>query len=258
MLPRFAGAIVFAALLFSGCDSAPGLPDTPGRAPVVSGLAVTPDALVRNAFENGQIDGDTARIPVTISASALDPDGEIAEVQAVVLAPTSSLRPLVVVPMALSGAHYRASFTLPLPLGEVGVYAVVVVARDEAGQTGQVLGSLTYSQVNNPPVVESVAATPNPLTAGDLLTLTAHVSDPEGLANVLRVEVEAPSGDTFRLFDDGESFGDETANDGIFTAAFALLVGEETPLPADLTFVFRATDRGGLESAPVSLVVTVQ
>ncbi len=256
MLFRSTGALVAAVLLLSACDSAPGLPDSAGRAPVVSDLTVTPDALVRDAFDAGQIDGDTARIPLTVTARALDPDGEIAQVEAVVLAPSSVLRPLKTVPLTRAGGLFRATFTLPLPLAEVGVYAVVVVARDDQGQTGQVLGRFSYLDQGQPPVIEAVAATPDPFpAAGGLLTLTARVSDPEGLANILRVETQAPTGDTFRLFDDGQSFGDRTAGDGVFTAQFAIPAGATA---ADLTFVFRATDRSGLAAEPVTLVVNVQ
>lgn len=255
MLSRFGVVLVLGTLLFSACDSAPGLPEPAGRAPLVTDLTVTPDALRRDAISAEWVDGDTARVPMTVSARASDPDGEIEQVQVVVLSTTNTLRPLTAAPMTREGDRYTASFTLPLPLLQPGLYAIVVVARDGAGQTGQVLGRLAYTRVNNPPVVESVAYSPDPFpVGGGLLTLTARVTDPQGLEDLVRVAATSPGG-TFRLFDDGRSFGDLVAGDSVFTAQFAIPAGATSE---DLTFDVQATDRAGLESETVRLVVTVQ
>ncbi len=255
---RLSSVLALSVLWLAACDQAPGIPEVSGRAPLVSDLTITPDALTRDAIAEGQISGGIASVPITITARAVDPDGEVADVQVVVARPVGGLTPLVTAPMALeSGTQYAARFTLPLPLGETGTYAVLVVARDQAGVVGQVLGRFTYFEQGGPPVIENVVATPNPFpVTGGTLTLTATVSDPEGLANVLRVEVQAPNGDTFRLFDDGRSFGDQVADDGVFTASFSVEAGAFSA--GEQTFVFRATDRSEQQSALVSLVVTVQ
>ncbi len=256
MLLRSAVVLALFALALAACDSAPGIPDPPGRAPLLDGLTVTPDALERAALGADQIDGDTARVPVTIEVDVAGDD--VTDVQALVTRAKPGLRLLATVPLApLGGTRYGVTFTLPLPIDEPGTYTVVVNARDASGAIGQVLGRVTYTAPNDPPVVERVAASPNPFPAtGGTLTLTATVSDPQGLEDVLRVEVETPDGQAFRLFDDGESFGDQTANDGIFTASFALAVDAGTT--GDIDFVFRAIDRAGLRSGDVTLTLTVQ
>lgn len=251
----FAGWPLVGALLLAACDAAPGLPDAPGRAPLVTGLTITPDEVLRNTLPAEQIDGDTARVPVTFSVTATDPDDAISGVQAVVLSPTNSLRPVAVVPLVAEGSHYQATAPVAFPLDGTGVYAVVVIARDSRGQAGQVLGRLTYTRINNAPVVEGVAGAPTPFpAAGGLFTLTARVSDPEGLEDVVRVAATSPGG-TFRLFDDGKSFGDEAAGDGVFTARFEIPAGATS---SDLTFSVQATDRAGAVSNTVALVVPVQ
>jgi hypothetical protein len=84
--------------------------------------------------------------------------------------------------------------------------------------------------------------------------LIAVVSDPDGLGNIQDVFVTTPNGNSLKMFDDGESLGDDVANDGRYTASFDV----PTATPGTFTFSFKAVDRSGLESEVVIKEIIVQ
>ncbi|HYE59168.1 MAG TPA: hypothetical protein VD948_11710 [Rhodothermales bacterium] len=248
----------------AACDAAPGREDVSSRVPIVSALSITPNDVLFENLPAAQVVRDSVTVPIRVEADVTDPEGALRDVVMAVRRLDGALAPLVSRPMtAVGNGRYRAEVTLRLPINAGrGTYAVVVYATDETGELGEAQGRFAYNKRGNAPVVTQVSATPNPFTnptgsAARTLTLTAVVTDTEGLSDVLRVEAIAPDSTAFRLYDDGKTSGDPTAGDGRFTAAF--LVTSANPLPTGpLTFRLRATDRNNLRSADVPLTVTVQ
>jgi hypothetical protein len=260
---RFGFTLGLAAVL-AACDAAPGREATGSRVPLVSALVVAPGEVVFEDLPAAQVSRDSVTIPLRVEATVRDPEGALREVVMAVRRLDGGLKPLVSRPMtSLGGDRYRADATLRLPVKTGrGTYSVVVYATDETDELGEAQGRLIYRTRGVAPVVVRGEASPNPFvnptgTQGRTLTLTAVVTDADGLDDVQRVEAIAPNGTPFRMYDDGRTSGDPTAGDGRFTAAF--LVTAAAPLPVGtLTFTLRATDRNNLRSADVPLSVTVQ
>ena len=97
------------------------------------------------------------------------------------------------------------------------------------------------------------------------LAFVAVVSDPDGLANVQKVEFWNVNTPTQRLLlcDDGggqpcgssPDSGDETAGDGRYTLTVFVA---STNNPGVNTFAFQATDRAGLTSNVIEKEITVE
>ena len=249
----FRTACALAALVFFvGCDSSTdGQPLDP-RPPEVSGFSFSPTS----ADFDDVLDGDSATVTLDLRVQAAD-DGAVDQVRYSVVwqfAPANT-RP------AASGTlepqadgSYAATATLRLGRDERGRYTVLVYAVDDDGLLGnEARGIFSLEGVGlGPPVVEAVDG-PAEFTPPGTLRFVATVSDPDGLGDVARVELSAPAGGVFQLFDDGRSFGDQEAGDGRYTASFD--VPDAAPGPQ--TFVFRAFDRDGLASADVPFTVTI-
>ncbi len=261
---RFGAGAVLAATLFAACDTAPEAGPTITRDPLVTGLVVAPGEVVYEDLPAAQVVRDSVTIPLHVEADVQDPENALQDVVMSVRTLSGALTPLVTRPMTLvSGTRYRADATLRLPVkAGRGTYTVAVYATDRSGALGEALGRLVYRTRGVAPVVVRGEASPSPFVnpgagVARTLTLTAVVTDADGLDDVLRVEAILPDGSAFRMYDDGKTSGDPTAGDGRFTAAF--LVTSANPLPTgDLTFVLRATDKNNLRSTDVPLTVTVQ
>lgn len=251
-------ALVVFCLGLAACDSAPGIRPVGQRAPVLSGFGLTPTDVSSDGLPAGwTMEDGTATGPITVSANASDPDGNVAGVFYVVQSPYDNTQPLAQGPLeATGGAGYAATFPVSIPAGAVGNYTVLVYAVDDDGLlSGETRGLLRFGGTGQPPVIDAVEADPNPLTPPATLRLIATASDPDGLENISAVRVTTPNGQTFSLFDDGASQGDAVADDGRFTAAFDVPAGVA---PGTQTFSFQAFDRSGLSSEVVTLDVTVQ
>ena len=256
-------AAVLTAVIAS-CDAAPGREDVSSRVPLVSALAIVPGSVLFEDLPAAQISRDSVTVPLRVEADVTDPEGALRDVVMAVRRLDGTLTPLVSRPMTrVSGNRYRADATLRLPINAGrGTYSVAVYATDATGELGEGQGRFQYNKRGTAPVVTQTIATPSPFVnpaAGQArtLTLTAVVTDADGLDDVLRVEAIAPDSTAFRLFDDGKTSGDPTAKDGRFTAAF--LITTANPLPkGPLTFTLYATDRNNLRSIAVPLTVTVQ
>jgi len=162
---------------------------------------------------------------------------------------------------AAEDGRYVASVPLQFGRGQRGLYTVLVYAVDDDGLlSNQVRGLFELAGVGlGPPVIDAIDA-PTEFQQPGRLQLIAEVSDPDGLEDIARVEVVFPEpfAATFELADDGRSAGDETADDGRYTATFEgvqLPADFETPYALDL--VFRAFDRDGLASDDVSFTITI-
>lgn len=238
-------------LSLAACDSAPGPADLNPRPPVLSDFSFGPEVVNPGQLPEGwQATDDGVSGPVTVRVTASDPDGTVDEVRYVVQSPTDPTQPLALGLLdAAGGARYEASFTLELPPGAVGNYTVLVFAiDDDRVQSGEVRGLLRFSASGAPPVIENVEADPEVVRPPTTLTLIVTVSDPDGLDNISRVEGTTPNGQTFSLFDDGQSLGDEEAGDGRYTARFEV----PSASPGTQTFSFQAFDRSGLASEVVT------
>lgn len=245
------------AVGLTGCDSAPG-PDGPeGTPPVISGFSHSPDFVDLATLPPEQLTDTTIVVPFSVGVTATDADGDLASVVFVVQSLLSGEQPVLVGLLTGSGATYSGGGTLVVPAGTIANYSVLVYASDEEGlisNRARGLVRFTSSEAGGPPVVESVITDPEVIRPPITFRLIATVSDPDGLANILRVQGTAPNGSEFSLLDDGESFGDDVAGDGRFTARF------DVPSASPGTQVFRiqAFDRGGLASEVFEKEVTIE
>ena len=254
---RLLVALCLAAAL-AACDDTPGISDT-GRPPALSDFQVSPDTFVYEGAD------PTVSIPISISA-AVDEGGGGTTVRYVVRAQNGNeaLADGTLEP----GDRYTASTAIEVARGAVGNYVVSAIAAGAGGIGNEVTALVRYTAPDlGPPVITSATADPNPVASPGSFTVSAAVQDPDGLANIARVELES-GGAEFRLCDDGgvgvcgfggtdlaAPSGDGTAGDGTFSRRFQVPAGQE---PGDLGFVVRAFDRAGLASDPVLIIVSVQ
>lgn len=245
-------------LALAACDTAPGPQPLDARPPVVSDFAFSPDSVF---FDDVVVEGDSAAVELSISARVEDSDGGTIDRVAYVV--DGQFEGTIASGTMEVGEDGRYAATVPLLLGrgQRGRYTVLVYAVDDDGLlSNQVRGLFELAGVGlGPPVIDAIDA-PTEFQQPGTLQLIAEVSDPDGLDDVARVEVEfpAPFTATFELSDDGQSAGDETADDGRYTATFEgvqLPPEVETPYALDLTF--RAFDRDGLASEDVLFTITI-
>ena len=245
-------------LTLAACDTAPGPQPLDARPPVVSEFAFSPDSVF---FDDVVTGGDSAAIDLVISARIEDPDGGSIDRVAYVVEgqfegtiANGSLE-------ADEDGRYAATVPLLLGRGQRGRYTVLVYAVDDDGLlSNQVRGLFELAGMGlGPPVIDAIDA-PVEFQQPGTLQLIAEVSDPDGLEDIARVEVDfpAPFAATFELADDGQSAGDETADDGRYTATFeGVQLPSDFETPYDLALTFRAFDRDGLASEDVLFTITI-
>jgi hypothetical protein len=242
----------------AGCDSAPGPRPLDARPPVVSDLAFSPDSVY---FDDIVGADDLAAFDLALSVDAADPDGgAIDRVAYVVQGQFEG----TIASGALEddgGGRYAATVPLQLGRGQRGRYTVLVYAVDDDGLlSNEVRGLFELTGLGlGPPVIDAIDA-PSEFQQPGTLQLIAAVSDPDGLEDVARVEVAfpAPFSSTFQLFDDGTTAGDETADDGRYTATFeGVQLPPEFEVPYELDLTFRAFDRDGFASDDVLFTLTI-
>ncbi len=265
-----AAALAGFLCLLAACDTAPG-PEAPGlRPPALSDFSFSPQNVVLEQWPAELIDGDNVLVPLELRVTVRDPDSAIDEVQFVVQSSLSSFEPVATGMLRTAGGdQYAAAETITLPRGAIGAYTIIVFAVDEDRKLGgEVRGTLNYFATGQPPVVEEVDAPetvtrPAPGEAPVVFQYVALVSDPDGLENVAKVEVEIENVGTLRLCDDGSEgacnagfpdSGDATAGDGRFTLTLQV---DSNNQPATLRLRFKATDRTGLDSAIVERTFTI-
>lgn len=148
-----------------------------------------------------------------------------------------------------------------------GLYRVTVQAFDLNGYSSEILSGTALAEKNSPPEIYLLEA-PTSFEKGDTLKFRVRVSDPQGYDDIVSVTyfIKAPDGHiqsdpTWYMYDDGESYGDEHAKDGIFT------VHQPTVLESDIqgmyTFYFVAKDLCGemsdtLEVSAIKPGVTIK
>ncbi len=247
------------ALLFFGCDAAPGTADLNAAPPRVFDLEFSPDSLNLANLDPAQVSGDSVTVDISVGVFATDIDGDLASVSYTLLPPLLTDEPIASGTLQrTSGDQFATTARVSLPIGQTGNYVLTVYAADEQGQlSNQVRGTVELAAsvgFGSAPVIEEVFVTPNPLNPPATLVVQARVSDAEGLANILGVEVNIRDV-LFRMSDDGESLGDPVAGDGVFTASFTVSAG--TPAGTE-PIVVQAFDRNGNESDVVVTDLTIQ
>ena len=259
----------FLVLAVIGCDNAPGVQDPLAAPPVVSDLDYTPRAVQVDNLPASAISGDNVLVTIDISARAVDADGDVDRVAFVIQSPVGATEPIAEGELlAGAGSRFSTRAEVTFPKALTGPYVLIVYASDKRGYLGNELrGTIELTATGNPPVIEEIIAPdriqrPAVGEPAATMQLIAVVSDPDGLANVARVEVRFDGGSPLLLCDDGgqsqcnPGFGsaDATAGDGRFT--LTLQVNENnTPGPRTLEFI--ATDRSGLQSEAVTRVLTI-
>ena len=243
----------------AGCDDTPGVTDPFGAPPAVASFSLTPDSFTASGTDA------TVDVPLSIRVGLVGGEGQVT-VRALVrdLDGDEVVAEESVTQAAASPGEAVLTPTLTLPRGAIGDYEVTLTTEDASGRAGDRASALFRFSADSlgPPVVASTNADPmvitRPSSGSATLTLSAAVTDPDGLPNVARVELREPAsvgGTTlFRLRDDGTG-GDATADDGTYAVRLALSGAVE---PGEYGFEIVATDRFGDESAPTAVTFTVQ
>ena len=112
-----------------GCDQV-SRPEA-ARPPSVSALAVTPDSVNAADVPPEQVQDSVARVPLTIGATATDPDGTVERV-VFTIEPSSSPRGTVSGTLQPeTGNRYRRAVALGVPVFLDEVYTIRVFAVDD-------------------------------------------------------------------------------------------------------------------------------
>jgi hypothetical protein len=258
LLARCLGLLACAVL--AACDDAPGPPALLPEPPQILDLEVSP----LNFNYTGT--DPTVTIPLTLSAAVDEGDGGVT-VRFVVRRQFEG-GALAEGTLAPSGDRYTATASFEVERGDVGLYVVTAVAVGEGGVGNEATALVRYTAADlGRPVVAGASATPNPVPRGESFTITAEVTDPDGLANIARVVLEN-GGAEFQLCDDGNSgvcgfggtdfpspSGDAKPGDGRFSRRFSTSEDQE---PGPFEFTVRAYDLAGQVSDPFPLTVIVQ
>lgn len=268
MTRRVIGWMVLAAAM-AACDTAPG-PDLPGRGPVVSDLRVDPPAIVVSSLPEGSVSGGRVTVPMTISVRASDPDGDLAAVSWLLRSPDPGSEPVAEGALAVqTGGRFGTTTNVSLPLAVTGRYTLVVYASDRSGRLGnEAREAVDLLAEGRPPSITAVEMPERVVRPASgappvVVRIVVSVADPDGSANVLRVQARVNDRTTLLLCDDGSSggcngstaSGDAVAADGRFTLTLQV---ESSNAAGGNTFVFTATDRSGQTSEAVTRVIVIE
>ena len=248
----FRGLPVLLLVALAACDAEPGLPPDVGR-PVFESVRVTPvrDSLATSAA--------TAAVPLAVEGVL---GGAPATVRVLVrYAETDSL--VAEAEAEVAPGAFRVEVPLVLPRGATGAYEVDVTTEGPDGRLGDRASAvLQFAAASlGPPTVRVEAETSVQIDDGVAeFTVTAVVTDPDGLANVVAVGLRqaGTEGIGFRLFDRGRTVNresaDEVAGDGRYRERVAIPGAQ----PGVLELEVVAVDRAGTVSEPASFTVTLR
>ena len=140
--------------------------------------------------------------------------------------------------------------------GLSGTYTFYAQAQDNSGALSAAASTsdtVTTSAINQPPVIQSLSGSPNPVSGGTNLTLTASgVSDPDG--SVLSVSFYRESNGIAGLQNGSDTLlGNDTSGADGWTN-----VSASSGLNGTYTYYAQAQDDGGAFSAAVSTNVRVK
>ncbi|MEX0599037.1 MAG: hypothetical protein WD021_03040 [Rhodothermales bacterium] len=254
-----AAMLVAACALVAACDQAPGPQADLGRAPVLSQFSFAPHVVAVPA----EGESESLVVPLSIEVAVTEGDRALETVSFVVQSPVAGASSVARGTLTqVSGNRFVGGAEFSIPVGEVGVYTVLVYAVDAAGTlSNEVRGTLRVEGVGRPPVVEFVVA-PDTVYRPQLgeepkrIPIVAVVSDPEGLRNINAVQFwnAASPAARFDMFDTGE-LGDEVAGDGRYTRVVEIASSNQG---GTNTFVFQAVDLSGLASNTVEKSIVVE
>jgi hypothetical protein len=249
------GGCLAIAFLMPGCDAVEGPPAVDAMPPMVAELEVTPRTADVDALPTV---GGEVTVPLSLSVRVSPGDAPVQRVayavrwqfqcQASALDASGVMEPI-------EGGLYVASPDLAVPRGRRGSYRVSVWAVDAAGLPSNEAGAtfeLTGANLG-PPMIQQIEA-PSQVTPPATLRFVVRVSDPDGVDNIARAEVDVPGAGTLPLAET-DAAGNNTPCDGIYTAAFSVPRGIQ---PGSVPFTFRAFDRDGAMSEPVTFTVQIQ
>jgi len=258
----------FFLLVFTSCDSVPGVTDPTASSPVVSGIQVSPEVLALDQLGG---EGETVSAQITVTADVTDADNDLTAAFVLIRSSSPGQAPLAQEEVQLGNAGtFTSRLDLTVPRASGGQFVVSVFAADAAGNiSNTAYGSIQVSGESAPPEIMSIDM-PDQVTrpAAGLppisISIQATVSDPDGLDNVAFVEVIVNGAATLRLCDDGGSgtcnngfgsSGDLDAGDGVYTLTIQL---DASNSAGTNSFEFTAVDRTGLRSGTVSRTIVVQ
>ncbi len=265
-------AVVYAflgSIIWLGCDTMPGTEDTNAFAPflIAGNVLVSPQVIDSDLV---QVSNGVFASEITVSVTASDEDGDLQRLFAVVQNPSAGASAIGTAEVALR-KNGPATLKMPVnfPEGSVGNFQVVVFASDAAGRiSNRLLGQIEIVAGSLPPVIESIeiptsATRPAAGQPPVQVPIVVTVSDPDGLSNVLGVEVIVNGAVTLQLCDDGGtlicnagfgSSGDLEVGDGKYTLTIQLT---STNAVGTNQFEFTAVDRTGLRSETLTRIITV-
>ncbi|MDO9547555.1 MAG: hypothetical protein Q7J65_01145 [Candidatus Marinimicrobia bacterium] len=144
-----------------------------------------------------------------------------------------------------------------------GYYRVSVQAFDEDGNSSNIEEQEALVAPNSPPELFAINL-PNSFEKGDYVVFKIRVTDPQGyqeiasvIFSVLQPNGSYQTGDSWYLSDAGLAsggWGDEIANDGIFTVTVP--TNPNSVLQGDFTFYFYAEDIHGAVSDTLKKILT--
>lgn len=270
---RTFAVLVLLVAIGSGCDTAPGPEDGGLRPPVVSDLTYTPGAVLVDDLPPEDVSGGIASVNVVAEVVARDRDGDLDRVSWVIRGPEAGTSELASGEMSpVGGGRFRMDEIVGFRTAVPGRHTLLVYAYDRSGRLGNdVRGVIDVQSVGTPPEITAVSLPDRvvrPATGDPPVPVVVVVTaeDPDGLANILRVETQVDGGAPLSLCDDGgegacnptvtqASSGDTTAGDGQFTVTLQI---EASNTPGPRVFTFVAIDRSGLRSDVVERTLVIE
>ncbi|MEE9555510.1 MAG: hypothetical protein V3W18_14585 [candidate division Zixibacteria bacterium] len=157
----------------------------------------------------------------------------------------------------------RYSIKISPPLGgfQLGYYILRVQAADTSGNlSGWLENAILFDNGSSPVLFDPVA--PDSIQRGSPTPsyITVGAYDPDGLSDIDSVYIitirpdSTSSGGHFYMADDGVTYEDEVANDGIYTIGIVTDVANQL---GDYTFTFYAIDSNENQSNNPFVIITV-
>lgn len=263
-LLTFIGGLCLCLVLFAGCET--GIEDrVPDATSYIKQLNVTP----------GVVDfrGQTDQVfDSTLSLELSGQIGETTEATRITFSVTDIQEPdksiegaIPLNPITGGNGTFIEEIPYTISTSTTTNILVVVTVTDESGNGNYAQSVIRVSGISNSPPEIINADNPTeysiPLSGTENIRFMAKVTDEDGQNNIegvfLRL-ISQTNGEAanspFELFDDGQSFGDQTANDSLYTLTFP--VNSENQ-PDSYNIFYYAIDRSGLVSDTVKTTFTL-